>query len=183
MMKEQQKEAALLAQQQQMASMGADFAQRGAVGDGAYGAAMRRLQLGTQGNILDQYRNIDIAAAQQGAQDRLGALGAADAYQTGVMNRGVSGYGAGLQGQQAQAGENYRGFQSQSDAVNFALQRALQQEQLYQAEAASGQQAYGLGQNADQWRYNYGLDSAKLGLQGQQQLMDFIRTILGGGGY
>lgn len=185
MMKEQQKEAALAMQQQQQQQLMQNAAGRGASNDGAVAAAMRRIGTGTQGNILDQYRNIDIQAANQGLQDRLNALGMADQYQSGVMGRGVSGYGAQLQGQQAQAQQGYLQHQSAADAVNYNLQRALAQEGLYQAEAQSGQNAWGMGNNfnegARQFNLNYGLNTAQMQNQQQQQLMQFIQSILNRG--
>ena len=58
---------------------------------------------------------------------------------TGQAGRASSLYATALGGQQAQAGENLLGVQSQSDRVKAALDAALAQEGLFQQSAASAQ--------------------------------------------
>lgn len=180
-MQEQQKEAALQMQAQQMGQLSANAAARGVSGDGAVGAVGRRIGDATRSNILQSQRDINIAAAQTNQQDRLNALGAGNSYQSGLMGNAVSGYGALLGGQQAQANDMFRQNQTEADAVNFALQRAMQQEGLYQAQAASQQQAFGQQQQADQFGLNYGLNLSQLEMQKQQQLQAYIQSLIGGG--
>lgn len=181
MMKEREKEQALQAWHLQAGQLGANAAARGMSDSGQYQGQLATGQTLVNQGIFGAMRDIDIAAAQQNQADRLAAVGAGNQYQSGVMDRGVGAYGATLQGQGAQADDNFRMQQTQADAVNFALQRALQQEQLYQAEAASGQQSYGLAQQGEQARLNYGLGVAGLQNQGQSDLMRFIQDILNRG--
>jgi hypothetical protein len=184
-MKEIEKEQALQAWGLQQQQIGTDAASRGLSGAGAtLGALVTGKNLTDQG-IFSAMRGIDIAAAQTNNADRLAAAGMGDQYQSGVMNRGLGGFNATLSGQQAQANDNFRAQQTQADAVNFALQKALAQEQLYQAQAGLGMQAGGLdlqrqslANSAEQGRLNYGLGLAGLEQNSQGQLLNFIQQIL-----
>lgn len=149
-LQERQKEDALRYEQDLGQQLRQSAASRGVGGGGAAQAGLRRLGQDTSRSILGSNRDIAIEAARTNMADRLNALGAA----TGVLNarsgRGVSEYGATLAGQQAQAGQNLLGQESQVNAINHMLQVALGQEGLNQAGASSALSAWGTGVDANQ---------------------------------
>lgn len=153
-MKERQKEDALAYERAVGEQLAQSAASRGVLGGGAYGASQRRLAADTNKAILAGNRDIDIAAAQTNMADRLNAIAAANA----VRSQGVSDYNAALAGQTAQAAENQAGYRSTVDAVNHALEVALQQEALKRAGAESALNAWNAGNAA-------GLDASNQALQ------------------
>lgn len=139
-LKETQKEQALSMQDQLMQQIQASNAGRGFSLGGNLDLQRRRIADDTIGNILEGQRGLDIAAAQTNMADRLNALGAAEQSMSGQMGRETAGYQTQLAGQQAQAGQNFQQYGSQADATRFALERALQGEQLKQSWDSMAQQ-------------------------------------------
>ena len=168
--KNRQKEDSLAMERQLLDRLGADAARRGITGGGYQGAQTRRVGEATTSDILRGFRDVDIAKAQQDRQDEAQALQLADAVLGGRLNRSISGFGATLSGQQAQAQENQVGWQSQADASRFDLQRRLAEEQQKQAaydaalrnagfdftvqQAQADENARGHGFDVDSTRFN-----------------------------
>ncbi len=135
--KARQRESAMAMgqQDQQMASQNA--AARGTNLDSQYTNTQQDIQNNVRNNILGNYRDIDIAAAQSARGDQLAALQAAEQVMSGQLGRNTQQYAMGMAGQQAQAGENQYGFTSQFQAPTFNRETALAQEGLNQAGAQS----------------------------------------------
>lgn len=136
-------EAALQALRQRMAAHGGP--------SGALSAQENNIYDTSQGNLARAYRDIDINAALQNRQAELGALGAANDVMGAQLGRATQSYQTSLQGQQAQAAQNYQGYQSQADATRYALEAALAQEQARQAAGQQSMQNFALGQGAYQF--------------------------------
>jgi hypothetical protein len=135
--KARQRESAMAmgGQQQQMAAQNA--ASRGTNLDSQFTNTQQDINNDVRSNILGNYRDIDIAAAQSARGDQLAALQAAEQVMSGQLGRQGQQFQYGLQGQQAQAGENQYGFESQFKAPGFNRDTAMMQEGLNQAGAAS----------------------------------------------
>lgn len=142
-MEGQFKDQALTMQQGQQGDIRQNFASRGLGGGGQERSLLASLGQNTQANLLNNYRDLNVGAAQTNRQDMLNALGAAEQGMGGEVNRAQSQYQTGLQGQMAQEGLNQAGVQSQNQATQFALQRALEQEGMAQAAAGIGVQGRG----------------------------------------
>jgi hypothetical protein len=104
-LKEKQKEAALLMQQQNLGAAQQGAAGRGFGGGGSLDGIQAAIRGNTGNQVLNSNRDLDIAAASQNRQDILNALGAADSVLGGQMNRASQAYGNTLAGQSAQAGD------------------------------------------------------------------------------
>ncbi len=161
-MKERQKEGVLDQEKQRRMQMQQSAAARGTGGSGQLAGAERRMGDLASGQILQGQRDIDIEAANRRQSDQLAGIGAAESVLSGQTGRNISQYEAALRGQmsqeqlkqlgvqsqqdasrfgfdvdQAQAGENFRAFDTTRDATQYALDRALKQEALNQAGADS----------------------------------------------
>jgi hypothetical protein len=117
-MKELQKEQALAVQDQLSKQLGGRYASMGRGQGGGKQSALRQLGSDTGADILGAYRDVEERAAT-GRRDELlrtaGALG----------QEARAGFGAGLEGQTAQADENFRAWESQMTPYQLALQKAL----------------------------------------------------------
>lgn len=131
-------------------------------------------------------------------QDEIQALQTADAWQQGLLGRRVQGYGATLAGEQAQAGDAFRGYGSQSDAFNQHQNVALQaQQQALQRTLGQGGLDLGraqLGESGRQFdlshqlnwaglmndmlmgRMNHGLSMAQLQQMAQNNAWSFLQN-------
>lgn len=164
-LKEKNKEEALAMQKQLADQIGSSFAGRGLSGGGQEMASRRRLGEDVLSHVLSGNRDVDLRKMTQDRADQAQALGLAGDYMNSAMGRATQGYGARLAGENAQAGENFRGYGSRADATRFALERALQQEQLNKAGADS---AFGVEMGrGDLASRNRGLDiQRELGMGG-----------------
>lgn len=117
-MKEMQKEQALAMQDQLAKQLGGRYAAQGRGQGGAKQAGLRQLGSDTAADILSGYRDVEERAAQGRRQELLQTAAA-------LGQEARAGYGAGLEGQTAQADENYRGWESQFEPYRIALQKAL----------------------------------------------------------
>jgi hypothetical protein len=155
-LKERQKQDALAMQQQLGTQMQAGFASRGMQGAGANLAAQRNLGDDTMQNILGNYRDIDIVAAQQGFQDKLRALDMANsvASQRGQLGLAQAAFGADQQARQA--AENQFAWQSQFAGPEFQRAGFLAQQGLNQQGANSALGAYQT--DLDAFFQNRGMD-------------------------
>lgn len=149
--KEGQKDTINAQQQAAQQALAQRFASQGTYGGGAYNSNLMNLYDTSQGNLARGYRDIDINAATGNRASELGALGASNDVMNAQLQRAIQNYQTGLAGQQAQAGQNYQGYQSQSDATRYGLEAALAQEQARQAAGQQGMQNYALGQGAYQF--------------------------------
>lgn len=118
-LKEKQKEAALMMEQQGLQSAQQNAASRGFGGNGSLQGIEQAIRGNTSNQILNSNRDLDIAAATQNRQDLINALGASDSVLSGQMGRATQGYGATLAGQGAQAGDTRSVSQ---DAIARAVQ-------------------------------------------------------------
>lgn len=141
-MKAGQKDSALAMQQQQQQQLQQAAAGRGMLNSGFELGNERRLGDATQQNILNAYRGIDVANAQNTFQNQLAAAQAAEQALTGQANRASQFYTTGLQGQQAQEALRQAQAQSGQNASQFALQQALANFGVQQAQAGENQQAF-----------------------------------------
>lgn len=136
-----------------------NYASLGYQGGGMQGADIANLRNQSSANLLDQFRNLNVNAAQQNYNDRLNALSGSEGVLGGQVNRNVGQWNATNQGEMNQAQLNQAAVQSQNAATQFALQRALEEEGLKQAAAGIGVQTRGqdiqslLGMN--QLGFNY----------------------------
>lgn len=129
-MQEAQKEQALASQQSEMQKLTDRYAARGRFGSGQLDAAQRRMGDNTTGQILQSGRDIALQAANANWNSRLGALNSANDV-----------IGASVGNQQAQAGEELKGVNSQNNRVQYSLQRALAQEGLNKDQSTLALQA------------------------------------------
>lgn len=174
---EQQKELALA--RGQAASRGAqqNAISRGTAGSGAAMAAQRRIGQGTTQNLLQSQRDISNTVESGNRQGYLDALGASQNVLTGRGNQASQFYNSLLSGQQAQAAEYGRQYQSQGDAFDRLLGRDMGLEGLDQAAANSRLGYANFGQQGAQfdqdlaYRYN--------SMNNNNQLA-FMRMLLGG---
>jgi hypothetical protein len=113
-----QKEQALAMQDQLSKQLGGRYAAQGRGQGGAKQAGLRQLGSDTAADILSGYRDVEERAANSRRQELLQTAGA-------LGQEARAGYGAGLEGQTAQADENYRGWESQFEPYRLALQKAL----------------------------------------------------------
>lgn len=184
-MKEAQKEEALLLRNQSQQGLDQAFAARGRIGSGRGDLASRALDENMMNAILSGNRGIDLQRVATNRADELAALQAGDAFSTGRLNRSVLGYNTQLGGQTAQADENYRGFQSQQQAVADAVQRALSQFAINQGVAGNAAQNYNtdvaaqfqgadLAERARQFNNTLGFNYNQLDQNSQNLLIDFF---------
>lgn len=190
-MQGQLKDQALTMQQGQDQQVRQSFANRGmATGAGAMDALLAGNRQNTQSNLLNQYRDLNVAAAGQNRQDLLNALGAAESAMGGQVARGVQQFNTGLQGQLGQEGLNQSGIMSQNAAVQFELQKALEAEGLKQAAAGLGLQGNaqnlqnkqfyaGLGQQANQFAQTLGYQYTNLNAQNDWMQQQALLKALG----
>lgn len=180
-LKERQKADALAMQQQLGTQMNQGFASRGMLGAGAHQASMRNLGDQTMENVLGNYRDIDIAAAQQGFQDKLRALDMANsvAGQRGQLGLAQAAFAADQQARQAQ--ENQFAFQSQFAAPGFEREGFMGQQGLNLQGANSGLGAYqtdldaffqNRGMDLQRELANRGMDVDLRRLQSQEGMFD-----------
>jgi hypothetical protein len=121
-MKEQQKNSVLAMQDQAKQGILQDAAARGVSGGGGTAANLAGLQSATQGQISSGYANTDISAAETNFNDLLKASGLSDQYQQQLLNQYLQTQGLNAGVEQAQAGQNYAGYQSQTTAEQNKLQ-------------------------------------------------------------
>lgn len=169
---------AALMQQQNIGQSAQSLALRG-VGNqsGQFNANARDIRSNTANNLLDQYRQLNVAAAQQNQQDMLNNLGAADSFQGNLLSRAIGGFNANLSGQAAESNQQqaflnslYDRYGMQEDLLSrqsqsqlSANQQGLQQQQINQ----SGSQFY------DELEYRYRLAQ-------QQQLQNYLNLLFSG---
>lgn len=142
-MQAQLRDQAAVMQQGNEQAIRQGYATRGYEGGGLEGADIANLRNQTSSNLLDQFRNLNVNAAQQNYNDRLNALSGSEGVLGGQVNRNVSQFGATHQGQMDQEQLNQAQVQSQNAATQFALQRALEEEGMKQAAAGIGVQTRG----------------------------------------
>lgn len=177
MLKEKQKEQVLAMQNQMRQQYGQSAASRGTTGGGDLNMLNRQLNDASIGQITQGQRQIDTTAASTNFNDRLNTIAAANSAMTGEQNRAGQNYGLSLQGQQAQAGENYQGYGSQAAATQYGLQQALEQQGLQQAQASSyGQMNQQQLAAAAQNEANRQAQAASTGQFNQQQLAAAAQT-------
>lgn len=126
-MQESSKEQALAVQKGNIDKLNQRMAAQGRFGSGYGQAQQRRYEDSTLSNILQGNRDVALNAANLNFNSRLNALGSANSTIDSALGR-----------REAQAGEAFKGFSSRSDQTKYALQNALAQESLKQAEAGSG---------------------------------------------
>jgi hypothetical protein len=117
-LKEKQKEAALLQEQQGLQNAMQNAASRGTTNGGALAGIQRQLGADRATNVINSNRDLDLAAALQNRQDMTQALGAVESILGGQMSRASQGYQNVLQGQTTQADDTRNVSQD-------AIQRAL----------------------------------------------------------
>ncbi len=151
-----------LLQQQQQGQIRANGASRG-IGDSRFIGGQQR-QAGSDANseLLNQYRNLAIQAAQTNQSDQLNNLGAADSFQNGLLNRAISGYNTTLAGQGQQRTE-------QQAFLDSMMQRYGMQEGMLQNQAQSAQGANAQSMQQNQMNQQGGQFDANLELQYRQQ--------------
>lgn len=179
-MKGQTRDQAALMQQQTMGQLQQNLAGRGIAGDYGYGAGQQRQVMSdTNRGVLDNYRNLDIQAAQTNRADQMNAAGLGQNYLNNQFSQGLQGYQAGLQGQQLQGQENQNAANSQLQ--NWQAQQGAQQSQqqsIMQAiQMAIGQGQFGqqmglqqrqFGEGQRQFNQGYDLQNRQFG-EGQRQ--------------
>jgi hypothetical protein len=143
-----QQEALLAALQQQQVASG--FGTPG----GYQQSQQRRIGEGTNTALLQGSQDLALARMQQDRQDEINALNAASGFMGQDAARQGTLYQSLLSGQNAQAGDNFRGYGSQADAFNNHQQVALSAQQL------ALQRALGQG--------GLDLDARRLGESGRQ---------------
>ncbi len=109
---------------------------RGVAKGGAVDVGRRRLETEQSRNLLSSQRDIFNTAEAGNRQGFLDALAASQGTLTGRGNQATQFYNTLLGGQQAQAGELGRGYQSQMDAFNALLNRDVGLESLQQDQAS-----------------------------------------------
>lgn len=117
-LKEQQKEAELLAQQQILQALKQNAAARGVTNGATLGGREADVMGDSLGRIISGNRDIDIAAAQTNRQDQLQALSAIEGLLSGQLGRASTGFQNTLAGQSAQAADS-------RTAAQDALSRAI----------------------------------------------------------
>lgn len=167
MLQEQQKEQALAQQSALLQALGQQRAASGfEVPGGAQLAQQRRIGEDTNRSLLQGNRDIALAKMQQDRADQLAALAAAQGFMGAESGRQIGLYGAQLGGEQAQAGEGFKGYGSQADAFAQHQDTALRAQQLA-LQQALGQggldlDARRLSESARQFDKGFGLDQARL---------------------
>jgi hypothetical protein len=191
-MKEEQKEAALGMRQQLMGQNAQSAISRGTFGGWYMGSRNRDVTDLAISDMTRAYRDIDINAAKTNFADRLSTLGAADQMQTGVASRAQGNYQTGLMGRGFNADENWRANQSVNDGTKFNYERSLAEANLQNQAVQNALQAWStqtqenlgrhglsldwarFGEGSMMGRLGYGLDLARLELDGQNSMMDRI---------
>ncbi len=157
-------QAALMLQQQQGLA-GASMARRGMGDSSRYNqATAHKMQSESNRGLLDQFRNIDIQAADKNRADQLAALGAADNFQNNQMSRASTGYGNTLAG----LGQNRTEQQSFLDSLmsRYGLQEDLLGRQASTMQSANSQAMQANQQSADN---SHWADQMELNYRQQQQ--------------
>jgi hypothetical protein len=170
-LKEQQKEQALSMQQQMQAQGGQQAASQGMYGSGQQLANDQRSRDTTLNSLLSGYRGIDLQKMGQDRTDQLNVMNAGQGFTNALTNQAQGNYGATLQGQQAQANQNFQSQQSQADAVKYNLARQQAQAGINQASSASQQNARQFGLQAQQAQAGQNQFGANFGQQNWQTLM------------
>lgn len=162
------------------------FASMGRLGGGMQQTAEASARDMAAKNLLAGNRDIMLAKAERDRADQLAAAQGATAFQDAQMGRFTSAYDRALAGESAQAGENqygqedlwkrsimdqdvqranagerFKGYQSRFSAEGAALERALEQQKLNQAQANI---AGGL------WGQSRGFDAQEKARQTQEML-------------
>lgn len=178
-MKAGQKDTALSMQQQQQGQLQQQAAGRGMLNSGFELGNERRLADTTQQNILGGYRDIDIANAQNTFQNQNAAANTAENALTGQANRATQFYGAGLSGQQAQQGNLQAQAASGQNAQSLALQQALGQFGVQQAQAGQQQNAFQNQFTAPNFNMQQFMSQQGLNQQGAASQLGAYQTDLG----
>lgn len=181
-LKEQQKEAQLSMQSQNLAQMGQSAASRGTWGGGTMQSQEELGREASQKNILDAYRGIDIQKMQQDQVDKLNALQAGDTVMGGQMNRSIAAGNFGLQQQLSQEGLNQAAAESAHNNWlpynQMALQQGLTQEGYGLDYANLGEKGRQFdltyADQAKQWRSNLMYNYANLDQSSQEALMRIL---------
>jgi hypothetical protein len=95
---------------------------RGTGQGGVTGANLANLDMAQLGTLSGNYRDIDINAAKTNFQDKLSAIGAAGGYNNQLLDQYLQTSGLRLGQEQAQAGENLKGYQSDTEQGQRKMQ-------------------------------------------------------------
>jgi hypothetical protein len=170
----------------QNAATGQRFAAMGRMGGGMQQGMEQSARDMAAKNILSGNRDIMLAKAERDRADQIGASQAASAFQQGQMGRYSDAYKNAILGQQSQAtenqygqddlwkrqkalydtqtfnaGEGFKGYQSQFDAQGAAIKRAIDQQNLNQEQARIA---------GDVWGKSRGFGIAEANRQTQEKL-------------
>ena len=155
-MKESQKDTLVSAADQMKQAV-----QQNAASRGAYGSVPNNLSaidMSTLGNLSGAYRGIETQKALQDRIDQMSAISTSDDYQKQLLDEFLQTQGLKLTGEEAQAAEGYKGYQSQQTATQDYLAQQQIQFEAAQANIARWLQAQGidlsflgLGENARQF--------------------------------
>jgi len=136
-LKEKQKEAALMQEQQGLALAQQFAAQRGTTNGAALAGLLSQIRGETGNSIITGNRDLDLAAMQQNRADQLAALGMSDSLMSGQMSRASQGFQNTLAGQSAQA-------QDTRSVAQDAISRAITGHDANLASAGMGLQKEGM---------------------------------------
>lgn len=142
-MNAQLRDQAATMQQGNAQNIAQNYASLGYSGGGGEAADIANSQNAMTANLMDQFRNTNVNAAEQNYQDRLNALAGSNNVLSGQVNNAVNQWNAVDQGQMNQQQLNQAAIQSQNAATQYAMQVALEQEGLKQAQAGIGVQTRG----------------------------------------
>jgi hypothetical protein len=145
--------------------------QQNAASRGAYGSLptnLANVDMATLSNLSGAYRGIETQKALQDRTDQLAAIQTSDAYQQQLLDEFLQTQSLKLTGEQAQAGEKYKGYQSQQTAFEDQQQQEALKVQASQNAIARWLQAQGidlsllgLGENARQFDANNQLNVSR----------------------
>lgn len=156
-----EQELDIMRQLQDQAGQGA--AGRGTYGGGNFQGAQRDIADRATGNITRGNREVDLRKMVQDQEDRFRAAE------------------FGRTGRQLQSDENYRGYETQANQVNFALQRALSQAGLDQNSIDQMLRAWQVATQSQLGRDGMTLDKDRLAEQRRQfdkgHNLDWVRTM------
>lgn len=124
-MKGTARDQAALLEKQTMGNMMGALGARGIDPNSKYGLAQQRaLQAGTNRDILNSNRALDIQAALQNRNDMMQAINLGNQYEDSVFGRAAQAYGLGLQGLGMQGQEQQRFLDSIARNYQLGLQGA-----------------------------------------------------------
>jgi hypothetical protein len=173
-LKEQGKEGILSANTQLRNELAQNAASRGTYGGGNMQATQRRAADATSFDLTRNNRDIDINAAATNMADRRAAAELGNKYTVDQTNRG--------QGIAEYNRDDRRfAFGTESDKVNFALQRALSQAGLQQGDLDAAIRAWQVGTTRDLGQSGLDLDQQRITNQAKQFAaahgLDWVRVL------